>query len=243
MIQAHPFLVANPSVAESLRDLERSDNPRQKEMATALLKTHGRSSAGGLMADRLDPAFFEAKVLPVFNALGDDGQNCVGCHRSHTILKLLPPGKDGHWSADDVRANFRATLRVVNLAQPHESLLLRKPTWEAAEEAEAQNDPSKKAHAGGVRFEPGTSPEYQAILDWINGARLKPADTPSNALMRNHPGLGLDRFTLGLRTLPGVFDSLLRPERPHPRSRSGDSHSRGTPRCEPGRCGECTTQS
>ena len=70
-----------------------------------------------------------------------------------------------------VRDNYRAALRVVNLANPADSLLLGKPTWEAAEEAEAQNDPSKKAHAGGVRFVKN-SPEYQTLLDWINGARL-----------------------------------------------------------------------
>jgi hypothetical protein len=60
----------------------------------------------------------------------------------------------------------------VNLPNPSQSLLLGKPTWEAADEAEAQNDPTKKAHAGGVRFEPD-SPEYQTLLDWINGARYK----------------------------------------------------------------------
>ena len=70
-----------------------------------------------------------------------------------------------------VRDNYGAALRVVNLANPTDSLLLGKPTWEAAEEAEAQNDPSKKAHAGGVRFHKD-SPEFQTVLDWINGARL-----------------------------------------------------------------------
>jgi HEAT repeat protein len=187
VIQTYPSLVANPAVAESLRELARSDNPRQKEMAAALLKTRGRSSAAGAgtagAADRLDLAFFEAKVLPIFNAMGEDGQNCVGCHRQHTILKMVPPGKDGRWSPESVRANFRAALRVVNPANPAASLLLGKPTWEAAEEAEAQSDPTKKAHAGGVRFETGTSDEYQVILDWINGARLKPgpgdADAPA----------------------------------------------------------------
>jgi HEAT repeat protein len=173
VIQTHPSLVANPAVAESLSELTRSDNPRQKEMATALLKTRGRSSAAGAAVDRLDLAFFEAKVLPIFNQMGEDGQNCVGCHRQHTILKMVPPARDGRWSAEAVRGNFRAALRVVNPARPAESLLLGKPTWEAAEEAEAQSDPSKKAHAGGVRFESGTSAEYQVILDWINGARLK----------------------------------------------------------------------
>jgi hypothetical protein len=62
------------------------------------------------------------------------------------------------------------------LAQPAESLLLGKPTWEAAEEAEAQNDPTKKAHAGGVRFE-RNSHEYQTLLDWINGARTPNGST------------------------------------------------------------------
>ena len=121
-----------------------------------MLRSRGRSSGSGASADRLDLAFYEAKVLPIFNTLGEDGQNCVGCHRSHTILKLVPPGKDGTWTPNAVRANFRATLRVVNLASPRDSLLLGKPTWEAAEEAEAQSDPTKKAHAGGVRFDRGT---------------------------------------------------------------------------------------
>ncbi|HEV3122538.1 MAG TPA: HEAT repeat domain-containing protein, partial [Isosphaeraceae bacterium] len=172
VIQSRPELVANPAVDESLRELARSSNDRQKDIAATLLKTRGRSSAAGAALDTLDIAYFEAKVLPIFNTLGEDGQNCMGCHRSHTILKMVPPDRDGRWSADAVRANFRATLRVVNLADPPSSLLLGKPTWEAAEEAEAQKDPTRKAHTGGVRFETKTSPQYQTILDWINGAHL-----------------------------------------------------------------------
>jgi HEAT repeat protein len=184
VIQTYPALVDNPAVAESLSELTRSDNPRQKEMATALLKTRGRSSAAGAGVDRLDLAFFEARVLPIFNRMGEDGQNCVGCHRQHSILKMVPPGRDGRWSPEAVRANFRAALRVVNPARPAESLLLGKPTWEAAEEAEAQTDATRKAHAGGVRFEAGTSEEYQVILDWINGARLKPGSDQAAAAAR-----------------------------------------------------------
>jgi hypothetical protein len=66
---------------------------------------------------------------------------------------MVPPGKDGRWSPQAVRANFRAALRVVNLANPARVSCSGKPTWDAAEEAEAQNDPTKKAHAGGIRFE------------------------------------------------------------------------------------------
>ena len=123
----------------------------------------------------LDLGFFEARVLPIFEAVDEGGQSCLGCHRSHTILRLVPRDKEGRWTPEAVRANYRAALRVVDLANPSESLLLNKPTWDAAEEAEAQGDPTKKAHGGGIRFEPRTSAEYQALLDWINGARLPAA--------------------------------------------------------------------
>jgi hypothetical protein len=173
-IQAHPGLVANPAVEESLRELTRSDNARQKEIASALLASRGRSSASGEAADVLDLAYFRERVLPVFSTPAEDGQSCVGCHRSHTILRLVGP-EDGRWTDERVRTNYRSALRVVDLTDPAASLILNKPTWEAADEAEAQNDPAVKAHAGGVRFEPG-SPEYQALLDWINGARLRGDD-------------------------------------------------------------------
>jgi hypothetical protein len=175
LIQNQPSLVATAAIENSLRELAQSDAAaeRQREIAKTLLASRGRSSADAAAArsQRLDRAYFQARVLPIFNRLGEDGQNCMGCHRSHTILKMVLPGKDGTWTPQAARDNYRAALRVVNLARPAESLLLGKPTWEAAEEAEAQNDPTKKAHAGGVRFEKG-SREYQTLLDWINGARL-----------------------------------------------------------------------
>jgi len=174
LIQNRSALVGNAAIENGLHELllSATAGDRQREIAKALLATRGRSSArGGDSAERLDVAYFKAKVLPIFNRLGDDGQNCMGCHRSHTILKMVAPGKDGQWSAQAVRENYRSALKVVNLANPADSLILGKPTWEAAEEAEAQNDPTKKAHAGGVRFEKN-SRAYQTLLDWINGARL-----------------------------------------------------------------------
>ncbi len=190
LIQKNPALMANGAIENMLRELARSEtaSPRHREIARALLGSRGRSSVGDDTADRLDLAFFQAKVLPIFNRMGEDGQNCMGCHRSHTILKMVSPSKDGDWTPEAVRANYRAALRVVNLARPSDSLILGKPTWEAAEEAEAQTDPTKKAHAGGVRFEPN-SREYQTILDWINGARLTGRTQSARALTigRAHP--------------------------------------------------------
>jgi HEAT repeat protein len=177
VIQASPSLVGNAAIESGLRDLAekpvsgKGDNERQRGIASALLASRGRSSAGDSADHRLDLAYFEAKVLPIFNKIGDDGQNCIGCHRSHTVLTMVAPGKNGRWSPEAVRANYRAALRVVDLARPAESLIVNKPTWEAAEEAEAQNDPTIKAHSGGIRFGKSSS-EHQAILDWINGAKL-----------------------------------------------------------------------
>ncbi len=172
LIQNQPGVLANAAVENSLRELIRSaaTSDRHREIARALLATQGRASAGQTTADRLDLGFFQAQVLPIFSRAGEDGQNCLGCHRSHTILKLAPPGKDGRWLQEAVRDNYRAALRVVNLANPAESLLVQKPSWEGAQEAVALNDPTKKAHTGGVRFEKGSA-EYQTLLDWINGAR------------------------------------------------------------------------
>ncbi len=179
LIQSQPALVANAAIENGLRELVQSPKTadRQREIATALLATRSRSSSGaGDAGKRLDMAYFKARVLPIFNHVGEDGQNCMGCHRSHTILKMVPPGKDGEWATQAARDNYLAALRVVNLAQPAESLLLGKPTWEAAEEAEAQNDLTKKSHAGGVRFQKN-SREFQTLLDWMNGARLPSGST------------------------------------------------------------------
>jgi HEAT repeat protein len=177
LIQKRGELIADAAIEGALRELARDGaaGQRHREVARSLLASRGRSSGGDGTGDRLDLAYFRARILPIFNRMGEDGQNCMGCHRSHTILRMVPSDKDGDWSPDAVRDNYRSALRVVNLAKPSESLLLGKPTWEAAEEAEAQNDPTRKAHAGGVRFETG-SREYQTLLDWLNGARLPAGD-------------------------------------------------------------------
>jgi HEAT repeat protein len=172
LIQKHADLIADAAIEGALRELARDESAgqRNREVARSLLASRGRSSGGAGTEDRLDLAYFQAKILPIFNRMGEDGQNCMGCHRSHTILRLVPPDKSGNWSPETVRANYRSVLRVVSLSSPSSSLILGKPTWDAAEEAEAQNDPTLKAHAGGVRFEAG-SREYQTLLDWLNGAR------------------------------------------------------------------------
>ena len=69
-------------------------------------------------------------------------------------------------------AIFDGTLgsaqKVIDLQNPEESLILRKPTTDA--ESEGTIAAKKLSHGGGIRFEPG-SPEYNTILNWIRGTK------------------------------------------------------------------------
>jgi len=59
-------------------------------------------------------------------------------------------------------------MNVVDLEHPENSLILRKPT--SSSETEGTLNSKQLAHGGGVRWEKG-SPQYQTILEWIEGAK------------------------------------------------------------------------
>jgi hypothetical protein len=101
---------------------------------------------------RLDDAYFRGYVEPILSKRGKDGYACVHCHASHTIF-------------DGTLAGAR---RVVDTADPENSLILRKPT--SSSESEGVANAATLAHGGGVRFTKD-SPEYATILEWIKGAK------------------------------------------------------------------------
>ena len=100
---------------------------------------------------RPNETFFRAYVEPILAQRGRDGYACVHCHATHTIF-------DGSYSK---------ALNVVDLKDPENSLILRKPTSSA--ESEGILGSTTLSHGGGVRWEKN-SPEYQTILRWIQGA-------------------------------------------------------------------------
>ncbi|BDC49349.1 hypothetical protein F183_A16650 [Bryobacterales bacterium F-183] len=100
---------------------------------------------------KLDETYFRGYVQPILEKRGRDGYACVHCHASHAIF-------DGSWST---------ARKVVNVDNPEESLILRKPTSSA--EQEGVVDSKVLAHGGGVRWTKN-SPEYMTILEWIKGA-------------------------------------------------------------------------
>jgi hypothetical protein len=121
----------------------------------------------------LDLAFFAAKVQPIFANPGADGKACVVCHATHGIFPLrIPSGKGGQFTEAQTRDNFRFAAAIVDRANPQKSLLLVKPT----RPNDSAGDPNLylATHNGGERWAGNeSSEEYQTILRWIRGAKLR----------------------------------------------------------------------
>lgn len=111
------------------------------------------SARSGRAVERPDESYFRGYVQPILEKRGKDGYACVQCHASHAIF-------DGN--------SFGSAMRVVNLENPEESLILRKPISNAETEGIAGSNTIP--HGGGMRFEKD-SPEYNTILNWIRGAK------------------------------------------------------------------------
>ena len=119
----------------------------------------------------LDYEYFKQNVEPILTAKAADGLACVNCHANHTIFQLREPDEFGVLTHADSRANYSAATKVVNLADPLNSLLLNKPTRRLDDVG--VGDSQKLTHGGGLRWPTGRdSAEYRTILRWIQGERL-----------------------------------------------------------------------
>jgi hypothetical protein len=115
--------------------------------------------------------FFVSKVQPILAARGADGKACVVCHASHALFKLRMP-VDGHFTAQQSRENYANALKVANVAEPRKSLLLIKPT--RPNDSVGDANLYLATHNGGERWAGDEgSPEYQTLLEWIRGAKLR----------------------------------------------------------------------
>jgi hypothetical protein len=103
----------------------------------------------------LNEPFFRAKVQPILEKKGEDGYACVDCHVTHTLFN----------------ARWETVANVVDTKNPENSLILRKPTSTA--ESEGVVGAKTTAHGGGRRWPKG-SPEYNTILQWIQGGNSEP---------------------------------------------------------------------
>jgi hypothetical protein len=131
-------------------DIEYAFRP-PKAATTGYAPARGKSGKTGGYA-RPDETYFRAYVEPILTKRGRDGYACVHCHASHTLFN----------------ATYGTAINVIDLNDPENSLILRKPT--SSSESEGVLGSKVLPHGGGVRWEKD-SPEYQTILRWIKGAK------------------------------------------------------------------------
>lgn len=106
---------------------------------------------------------FKLDVMPVFMRAGCNQGSCHGAARGKDGFRLSLFGYDA--DGDHYRLTHELNGRRVNLALPHESLLLEKAT-------------GKVPHTGGERFK-DDSPLYQSLVRWLDAGA--PPDPPTVA--------------------------------------------------------------
>jgi len=110
----------------------------------------------------------------VLAAPGADGKACVFCHANHVIFKLQTPNAEGVFSPQDSEANYKYAMRVVDINNPTQSLILIKPTRPT--DSAANVGDYLATHNGGQRWQGNESSwQYRTILEWIRGSRLQAA--------------------------------------------------------------------
>lgn len=158
------------AIRAELAQLAQDPNPRVQSLALALtqgtdnVKTDLRAEA------LLDFNFFAARIMPLLTTKGADGNACLNCHTTHAIFQLVGPDNSGRFTDAILRENYRSALRVVDLSNPENSLILRKPIGDASQEGLV--DSKKTPHGGGPRWQGAGDTAYETVLEWINGAKL-----------------------------------------------------------------------
>ncbi|MBI1840870.1 MAG: cell surface protein, partial [Verrucomicrobia bacterium] len=97
------------------------------------------------------PVSFRNDVMPVFMRAGCNAGSCHGAARGKDGFRLSLFGFDP--DGDHQRITREMATRRVNLALPHDSLLVLKGA-------------GKVPHTGGERFKPGDD-EYNALIRWL----------------------------------------------------------------------------
>ena len=167
-------LQSNAAIRTGLAKLTKDPNQRLQGLAVAMYQGQDSGVALDLRAEELlDYNFFARRVMPLLVAKGADGNACVNCHTTHTIFKLIEPDKQGRFTEEQLRENYRSALKVVDMANAENSLIIRKPTGDASQEGLVGS--KKTPHGGGMRWNGLNDPATQTVLEWINGAKFKAA--------------------------------------------------------------------
>ena len=158
-------------------------NEQLQELAVTIVKQEQRLKENPAIAEALMnlpgspievdtklPSFdiFTENVEAIFQKLGPEEKSCIDCHKSHPILRLRPV--EGGRAGERIQEHYRNTLRVLDLKEPENSLLLLKPTLPAPPPGTLIHTGDRTNHSGDTHWGKG-SPSYQTLLDWIRTAQ------------------------------------------------------------------------
>lgn len=174
-VERFDLIKTQPQFARRVKAL--TADAKLKDKATALLTANGYDAAA-LEADGAiqrfgipDVDFFREKVNPYFYAEAADGHSCYDCHQNHNILRIAPkPLGEGTMPESSIIENLNSALKVVNLGDPEQSLILRKPRSPRGQGTASPDSPTGLTHVGGPRWETTSDEAYQTMLAWIRDA-------------------------------------------------------------------------
>ncbi|MCS7264493.1 MAG: hypothetical protein NZ805_06640 [Armatimonadetes bacterium] len=158
LVRQSKTLANNPAIRLVLQQVTKNTDDGTKQLVQQILE--GTSPAKRDPEKVLDFEYFRVRVQPLLAVVGGDGRSCFSCHANQSAFNLRPPDSAGNFPEEISRHNFRSMLRVIDLDNPSESLVLKKPIMEIP-------------HCGGKRWDSKEHPAYQAILLWLNGAKVK----------------------------------------------------------------------
>ena len=131
----------------------------------------------GAQKASLDYDFFKTRVEPIYLKKRSPAHaRCIACHvktkhpRGFSLEPLLP-GKD-FWTEEQSRLNFQMISKLVIPGNPAVSMFPMHPLA-----PEAGGD-AEHPHSGGRQFESQSDPDYQTIVEWINGKKGDGSATP-----------------------------------------------------------------
>ncbi len=117
----------------------------------------------------LDFEFFVQNIQPILVKIGEDGSSCATCHNTHAVFNIRTLRPDGTWTLADARHNYVNALKVVDVDDLLNSLILKKPI-----SAREGSPDTGVPHAGGIRWrERRDAPEWKALYAWVQRRLLK----------------------------------------------------------------------
>jgi HEAT repeat protein len=188
VVERHPQLLEQNGISSRVGALTREQ--RFATQATALLdestpRFASRLHASGVSRRQLPSIeHFREHVNPLFYEEGLDGMACADCHATHSALQLTPRVFEPRNGMDELLANYGSALRVIDLVDPYESALVRKPVSPGSASSVAVNatTDAELTHGGGLRW-PGQESQMQAkIAAWIETSRLPAAAASGHVL-------------------------------------------------------------